>query len=164
MWDQDVLTSSEGTHFYMPIQTNLSWKDLNEEIEATDSNVKVVLTGARPMVYRGIWKAEKKFLETNCDEDNFSSDSDFGEQTLEESNFPLTNFSDIDFRDADDIVLIISDDMSKSFKQKFRFLQQNTVVLASVPMANGLAKLNPIVPGILLMYEIHSQMSINNKV
>lgn len=163
MWDQDVLTASEGTHFYMPIQTNLSWKDLNEEIEATDSNVKVVLTGARPMVYRGIWKAEKKFLETNCDEDNFSSDSDFGEQT-EESNFPLTNFSDVDFRDADDIVLIISDDMSKSFKQKFRFLQQNTVVLASVPIANGLAKLNPIVPGILLMYEIHSQMSINNKV
>ena len=52
MWDQDVLTASEGTHFYMPIQTNLSWKDFNEEIEATESNVKVVLTGARPMVYR----------------------------------------------------------------------------------------------------------------
>lgn len=167
MWDPEVLTASDGSHFYMPIQTNLSWNILrqNGEVEKYTRN-KVIFTSARPMTLQAVWKAEEKFLAENLeDEDTDAGNNDSSHSSLsrsaEKSRFQLTNFNEVDLSNADDFTLIISDDTLKVSNQKIKFLYENDAVLASVPMTSGITKLNPTVPGILMLYQLLGQLTSN---
>lgn len=169
MWDSEVLTASDGSQFYMPIQSNVSWNILrqNREIEEC-TNSKVIFTAARPMVFQGIWKAEEKFLLEDLDDEDTDSaveDTDSSPTSLsesaEKSRFPLINFNDVDLSNADDFILIISDDTLKVSNQKIKFLYENDAVLASVPMTGGVTKLNPTVPGILMLYHLLAKLASN---
>lgn len=167
MWDPEVLTVSDGSHFYMPIQTNLSWNILRQNGEVEEyTRSKVIFTSARPMTFQAIWKAEERFLADNLeDEDTDAGDTDSSPASLskfaEKSRFQLTNFNEVDFSNADDFTLIISDDTLKVSNQKIKFLYENDAVLASVPMTRGITKLNPTVPGILMLYQLLGQLTSN---
>ncbi|XP_052713475.1 rRNA methyltransferase 3, mitochondrial-like [Crassostrea angulata] len=169
MWDSEVLTASDGSHFYMPIQTNLSWNVLKQNGEAeeyTCTRRKVIFTSARPMTFQAILKAEEKFLTDNLeDEDTDALDNDSSPTSLsksaEKSGFQLTNFNEVDLSNADVFTLIISDDTLKVSNQKIKFLYENDAVLASVPMTSGLTKLNPTVPGTLMLYHLLGQLTSN---
>lgn len=169
MWDSEVLTASDGSHFYMPIQTNLSWNVLRQNGEAEEyTRSKVIFTSARPMTFQAILKAEEKFLTDNLeDEDTDVLDNDSSPTSLsksaEKSGFQLTNFNEVDLStgNADDFTLIISDDTLKVSNQKIKFLCENNAALASVPMTSGMTKLNPTVPGILMLYHLLGQLTSN---
>lgn len=167
MWDSEVLTASDGSHFYMPIQTNLSWNVLKQNGEAEEyTRRKVIFTSARPMTFQAILKAEEKFLTDNLeDEDTDALDNDSSPTSLsksaEKSGFQLTNFNEVDLSNADDFTLIISDDTLKVSNQKIKFLYENDAVLASVPMTSGMTKLNPTVPGTLMLYHLLGQLTSN---
>lgn len=165
MWDPEVLTTSDGSHFYMPIQTNLSWNILRQNGEVEEyTRSKVIFTSARPMAFQAIWKAEERFLADNLeDEDIDAGDSSptILSKSVEKSRFQLTNFNEVDLSNADDFILIISDDTLKVSNQKIKFLYENDAVLASVPMTRGITKLNPTVPGILMLYQLLGQMTSN---
>lgn len=165
MWDPEVLTTSDGSHFYMPIQTNLSWNILRQNGEVEEyTRSKVIFTSARPMTFQAIWKAEERFLADNLeDEDIDAGDSSptILSKSAEKSRFQLTNFNEVDLSNADDFILIISDDTLKVSNQKIKFLYENDAVLASVPMTRGITKLNPTVPGILMLYQLLGQMTSN---
>lgn len=167
MWDSEVLTASDGSHFYMPIQTNLSWNVLKQNGEAEEyTRRKVIFTSARPMTFQAILKAEEKFLTDNLeDEDTDALDNDSSPTSLsksaEKSGFQLTNFNEVDLSNSDDFTLIISDDTLKVSNQKIKFLHENDSVLASVPMTSGMTKLNPTVPGTLMLYHLLGQLTSN---
>lgn len=167
MWDSEVLTASDGSHFYMPIQTNLSWNVLKQNGEAEEyTRRKVIFTSARPMTFQAILKAEEKFLTDNLeDEDTDALDNDSSPTSLsksaEKSGFQLTHFNEVDLSNSDDFTLIISDDTLKVSNQKIKFLHENDAVLASVPMTSGMTKLNPTVPGILMLYHLLGQLTSN---
>ncbi|XP_056010186.1 rRNA methyltransferase 3, mitochondrial-like isoform X2 [Ostrea edulis] len=162
LWDPVVLTASEGSHFHMAIETNLSWNKLSECI---DDNCMVVLASARQIVWKGLQKAEKNFLE-DLEENIKKGDECLEENLLQEcspgytrgSIFPVTNFTEVDFSDKNHIILIVSDDTLKVSKQKLKFLQENNAVLVSIPMVTGISKLNPVVAGVVLMYKIQNQL------
>jgi tRNA G18 (ribose-2'-O)-methylase SpoU len=156
VWDPVVLTASEGSHFHSTLDTNLSWNELSEFV---NENCMVVLTSASEIVWKGLQKAEKNFL-AECEE--YLDDNSLQEcspASTRESMFPVTDFAEVDFSDKNHIVLIVSDDMLKVSKQKLKFLQENNVVLASIPMVTGISQLNPVVAGVVLMYEIHNHLA-----